>query len=96
MKKASFTCLMAMAAIAPLALTGCGGGSSQAASNEKVDSLTVLDYYNNEPDKTHIQGALDKCAAQLGVTLKRETVPGKDLIQKGSPAGPRPGPCRTC
>jgi multiple sugar transport system substrate-binding protein len=82
MKKASLTCLMAMAAIAPLALTACGGGSSQAAANEKVDSLTVLDYYNNEPDKTHIQGALDKCAAQLGVTLKRETVPGKDLIQK--------------
>ncbi|MCA4131738.1 extracellular solute-binding protein [Arthrobacter sp. M4] len=74
--------LLALAALAPLALTACGGGGSQASANGKVGELTVLDYYNNEPDKTHIQKALDKCASELGVTLKRETVPGKDLIQK--------------
>jgi multiple sugar transport system substrate-binding protein len=85
MKKAKINRLLALAVVAPLALTACGsgGGNSQAGGGgEKVESLTVLDYYNNEPDKTHIQKALDKCAGQLGVTLQRETVPGKDLIQK--------------
>ena len=47
-----------------------------------MDSLTILDYYNNEPDKTFVGTALDSCADEVGVTIKRETVPGKDLIQK--------------
>jgi multiple sugar transport system substrate-binding protein len=42
----------------------------------------VLDYYNNEPDKTIIGDALNACGTKAGVTIKRETVPGKSLIPK--------------
>lgn len=76
--------LSTMAMIAPLTLTACGGGGGGdgAAAGGKVESLTVVDYYNNEPDKTLVQEAIDRCAAELDVTIERETVPGKDLIQK--------------
>jgi multiple sugar transport system substrate-binding protein len=78
--------LLAMAAIAPLALAACsggsGGGGGGGSTGGGADELTILDYYNNEPDKSLMQDALDKCADQVGVTIKRETVPGKDLIQK--------------
>ncbi|MDD0859920.1 hypothetical protein NHF46_23920 [Arthrobacter alpinus] len=44
--------------------------------------MTLMDYYNNDPDKGLIQSAIDKCATDIGVTITREVVPGKDLIQK--------------
>ena len=47
-----------------------------------VTSLNVLDYYNNEPDKTFVQKILDDCGKSLGVTVNRETVPGDTLIAK--------------
>ena len=72
--------LVAGAAVLPLALAGCGGGGS--ASSGDPDTLTILDYYNNEPDKTLVQDLLDQCAADVDVTIERESVPGKDLIQK--------------
>ncbi|MGR0159217.1 sugar ABC transporter substrate-binding protein [Paenarthrobacter nitroguajacolicus] len=65
----------------PLALTGCGS-STAASSSEAVTELSVMDYYNNEPDKSFIGDALTKCGTQLGVSVKRETVPGKSLISK--------------
>ncbi|MFW0772838.1 sugar ABC transporter substrate-binding protein [Paenarthrobacter nitroguajacolicus] len=65
----------------PLALSGCGS-STAASSSETVTELSVMDYYNNEPDKSFIGDALTKCGTQLGVTVKRETVPGKSLISK--------------
>lgn len=70
----------ATAAVVPLALTACGGGSGGEGSDP--DTLTVLDYYNNEPDKSLMQTAIDDCGAEIGVTIERETVPGQDLIQK--------------
>ncbi|WP_437583302.1 sugar ABC transporter substrate-binding protein [Paramicrobacterium sp. CJ85] len=73
--------VLAVAAAVPLALTGCSGGTSSSGSGDP-DTLTILDYYNNEPDKTLVQEALDRCATEVDVTIKRETVPGKDLIQK--------------
>lgn len=81
MKKRTLTTLVAILAITPLTLTGCSGGGGGQAKGDP-DTLSVLDYYNNEPDKTLIQAAIDKCAEELDVTIKRETVPGKDLIQK--------------
>ena len=45
-------------------------------------SLTILDYYNNDPDKSLVQKGLDACASKLGITIQRETVPGDTLIQK--------------
>jgi multiple sugar transport system substrate-binding protein len=75
---------VALAAAIPLALTACGGGGSQPGSEDaaQVTSLSMLDYYNNEPDKTIVQAGLDTCATKTGVTLTRETVPGETLIPK--------------
>ncbi len=51
---------VALAAAIPLALTACGGGSETSGSDtSQVTSLSVLDYYNNEPDKSLVQDALD-------------------------------------
>ena len=72
-------------AVVPLALTACGGGGGGGTggnASETVDSLTVLDYYNNSPDKQIIQKGMDTCAKQLAITIKRETVPGDTLIAK--------------
>jgi multiple sugar transport system substrate-binding protein len=81
MNKQRITTMLAMVAIAPLVLTACSGGSAAGAGGD-AKTLTILDYYNNEPDKGLVQTALDNCASELGVKIKRETVPGKDLIQK--------------
>jgi multiple sugar transport system substrate-binding protein len=68
-----------------LALGACGGGDDDggdAASGDSVKSLRVLDYYNNEPDKTRIGKLLDDCGTANGVSIQREAVPGDTLIQK--------------
>ena len=72
----------AILAAVPLVLTGCGGGGGGDASSGDSKTLTILDYYNEDPSKGIVQEVLDTCAAELDVTIKRETVPGKDLIQK--------------
>ncbi|HWV48796.1 MAG TPA: extracellular solute-binding protein [Microbacterium sp.] len=74
-----FTAAAALAVV-PLVLTGCSGGGGASGGDPKT--LTILDYYNNEPDKGLVQDLLDQCADQLGLTIDREAVPGKDLIQK--------------
>lgn len=72
---------LALAALAlPAVLAGCGGAS--ATSNGSANTISVLDYYNNEPDKSFIGDALNQCAQKAGVTLDRQTVPGSSLIQK--------------
>ena len=78
--KTRLTKFLALAAVAPFVLTACGGGGNAASGD--ATSLTILDYYNNDPDKGLVQTAIDKCAADIGVTINREAVPGKDLIQK--------------
>jgi len=69
-----------------LVLAGCGDsggeGGGSSSSSQNVSSLTVLDYYNNDPDKALVQKGLDTCATQLGITIQRETVPGDTLIAK--------------
>lgn len=72
---------LALLATVPLVLAGCSGGSS-ASSGGKVDSITVLDYYNQGNDKKVIGDYLDKCGAENDVTIKRSLVPGSSLIQK--------------
>ncbi|WP_456284166.1 sugar ABC transporter substrate-binding protein [Microbacterium sp. JZ101] len=76
----ALTATAALAAV-PLALAACSGGGGGGQGSGDAGTLTVLDYYNNEPDKTLVQEALDTCAAEVGVELDRETVPGADLIQ---------------
>ncbi|MFT4167343.1 MAG: extracellular solute-binding protein [Microlunatus sp.] len=77
---------IALAAALPLTLTACGGGGgtegSGSDSTEQVTSLSILDYYNNDPDKQLVQKGLDTCAKQLNITVNRETVPGDTLIAK--------------
>ncbi len=77
------TALLAGATALPLLLAACGDdGDSPSASGASVSSLTVLDYYNNDPDKALVQKGLDGCATKLGISIQRETVPGDTLIQK--------------
>ena len=66
----------------PLSLSGCGSAGSTASSTDPVKEISVVDYYNNEPDKSFIGDALTACGTKAGVTIKRETVPGKSLISK--------------
>lgn len=75
---------LAGATTVSLLLVACGdnGGGQSSTSGDSVKSLTILDYYNNDPDKALVQKGLDTCASQLGVTIQRETVPGDTLIQK--------------
>jgi multiple sugar transport system substrate-binding protein len=65
-----------------LPLAACGGSGGGDDSSSSVKSLRVLDYYNNEPDKTVYANILDACGKSNGVTIKREAVPGDTLIQK--------------
>lgn len=76
------TALPALVAAAALGLTACGGGGGGGGGGGEVTSLRVLDYYNNEPDKTVYAKKLDECGQQAGVTIEREAVPGAQLIAK--------------
>ena len=78
----------AMATLAPLTLAACGGGESNDAGSESsssatVESLTVLDYYTDEPGKSNIDAQLQKCGTSIGlVSVDHQSVPGPTLIQK--------------
>ena len=78
----------ALAAAATLVLAGCGGsgGSGDAppgGTSETVDSLTVLDYYTDDPGHTLIGDQLSKCGTSVGVAkVDHQSVPGPTLIQK--------------
>ena len=78
----------ALAAAATMVLAGCGGsgGSGDAppgGTSETVDSLTVLDYYTEEPSHALIGDQLSKCGTSVGVAkIDHQSVPGPTLIQK--------------
>jgi multiple sugar transport system substrate-binding protein len=78
----------AMATLAPLTLAACGGGGSNDAGSSSsasatVDSLTVLDYYIDEPGKSNVDAQLQKCGTSVGVAkVDHQSVPGPTLIQK--------------
>ena len=78
----------AVATLAPLTLAACGGGESNEAGSEgsateTVSSLTVLDYYSDEPGKSNVGAQLKKCGTSIGVaTVDHQSVPGPTLIQK--------------
>ena len=64
--------LLGATALASVALVLAGCGTDHVADqdpNARVTTLSVLDYYNNQPDKTLMQAGLDTCATKLGVTL---------------------------
>ena len=71
----------AAATLAALTLTACG--SDESSSDEAVDSLTVLDYYTDEPTTSQVRALLEKCGTTIGVgRIDRTAVPGPTLIQK--------------
>ena len=83
MIKKRLVSVAAMAAAASMALAGCGGGEAPpGGSSETVDSLSVLDYFSDEPTNTVVKGLLDKCGTSIGVKINREAVPGAGLIAK--------------
>src|SRR4051812_45851940 len=72
----------AVLSLLPLGLAACGGGGGSSNSGTESSTLRVLDYYNNEPDKTVYTKVLNACASAEGVTIQREAVPGDTLIAK--------------
>lgn len=68
--------LIALLLALPFLIGGC------AKIDPGPNTLSILDYYNDEPDHTLVQKGLDRCARQVGVGLQRESVPGESLIQK--------------
>lgn len=81
MRKSRVVSVAAAVAVVPLLLASCSGGGGDSSGGGDADTLTLLDYYNNEPDKTIMQGIIDGCGDDIGVTIERETLPGADLIQ---------------
>jgi multiple sugar transport system substrate-binding protein len=87
MIKKRLVAVAAMATLAPLVLTACGGGSgggeAGSSASATVDSLTVLDYYNDEPGKSNVNAQLQKCGTSIGLAkVDHQSVPGPTLIQK--------------
>ena len=75
----------ALAVLVPLALAACSGSDEDGGGDASatVDSLTVLDYYNDEPNKTEIGAMLTACGTSIGVAkVDHQSVPGPTLIQK--------------
>jgi multiple sugar transport system substrate-binding protein len=79
MKKRLAT-LAALVTLTPLTLAACGDDSQPA--NATVDSLTLLDYYSDEPTNSLVQALVDKCGTAIGTKINRTAVPGPSLIQK--------------
>ena len=87
MIKKRLVAVAAMATLAPLVLTACGGGSgggeAGSSASATVDSLTVLYYYNDEPGKSNVNAQLQKCGTSIGLAkVDHQSVPGPTLIQK--------------
>ncbi|OZM76987.1 sugar ABC transporter substrate-binding protein [Pseudonocardia sp. MH-G8] len=80
-RRGAVTGTVALVAAAALGLTACGGGGGDGGGGD-VTSIRVLDYYNNEPDRTVYAQTLDACGQQAGVTIEREVVPGDSLVAK--------------
>jgi multiple sugar transport system substrate-binding protein len=62
--------------------TGCGGGTGAGSATSKVTSITVLDYYTDEPEHTQWGEILTTCGKSAGVKVEQTSVPGASLIPK--------------
>jgi multiple sugar transport system substrate-binding protein len=75
----------ALAALTPITLAACGGssGGEDSSGSGSVDSLTVLDYYTDDPGHSDIGKQLSQCGTSVGVKkVVHQSVPGPTLIQK--------------
>jgi multiple sugar transport system substrate-binding protein len=69
-------------AVGILALAGCSssshasGGATPGENSNASGSVTLseMDYYGTDPTKTALGTMLNSCAAQVGVTIKRQVV----------------------
>jgi multiple sugar transport system substrate-binding protein len=79
-----FVAAAALLTVVPLTLAACGGSEGDGGdAGAAVDSLTVLDYYNDEPGHTEIGNLIKECATSIGVAnIDHQSVPGPTLIQK--------------
>lgn len=88
MIKKRLAAIAALATLTPLSLAACGGGGGTSGtaggdSSATVDSLTVLDYYTDDPGHGQIGDQLSKCGSSIGVAkVDHQSVPGPTLIQK--------------
>src|SRR3954452_18662932 len=85
MTKKRWAAVAVAATLAPLSLAACGdnGSSSSGGGSGTVDSLSILDYYTDNPGKTQVDTMLKACATTAGVPKVNHTdVPGPTLIQK--------------
>jgi multiple sugar transport system substrate-binding protein len=80
MLRKQLVALAALVTLAPVTLAACGGEPSPSTAT--VDSLTVLDYYTDEPTTSQVQALAEKCGAAIGTKINRTAVPGPSLIQK--------------
>jgi multiple sugar transport system substrate-binding protein len=81
MFKRRMAAVVVVATMAPLALAACD--SDTPSSGATVNSLTVLDYYTDEPTTSQVKALLEKCGTSIGVPkIDRASVPGPTLIQK--------------
>jgi multiple sugar transport system substrate-binding protein len=78
--KTRLATLTALVTLMPLTIAACDSDSSPATA--AVDSLTLLDYYTDEPTTSQVQALVDKCGAAIGTKISRTAVPGPSLIQK--------------
>ncbi|WP_030058894.1 ABC transporter substrate-binding protein [Streptomyces novaecaesareae] len=70
--------LLAGATALLLTAAGCGGGPAPG----EVTSITVLDYYTDEPEHTQWAQTLSDCGRTAGVKVEQTSVPGASLIPK--------------
>jgi multiple sugar transport system substrate-binding protein len=76
--------LTAVTALAVLIACAAYGAATSAAASKttRATSIHVVDYYAFEPDKTIVGGVLNACGKSVGVKIKRDAIPGPNLIQK--------------
>lgn len=68
---------LAVAAAVPVLLTAACGGDPGAGVE-----LRVLDYYTDEPSHTNTEVRLAACAAEVGATVRHQSVPSPQLNAK--------------
>ena len=83
-----------------LALSACGGtaapdasGTGAAASVAPASSITEIDYFTDATSSDAFQKVLDTCSTQTGITIKRQSLPLKELLPKvlqGASSGTMP------
>lgn len=68
-------------AILGVTVAACSSGGNSTSSGA-VASISVADYYTDEPAKSIIGEALSGCGAAAGVSIERESIPSADLVAK--------------